>query len=520
MNESRQTGFAFSELTGGLQLKDYIQVAKRRKRCIVLPALAIFVLALAVSLRLPSTYRAETKILVDPQKVANALVASPQSSVVDRLGLIRQQVLAQSRLKKLIETMNLYPELKGKIGDQEILQKMSDAIDVEMVQTSGMPMNAFRIAYKGNNPVTVAQVTNQLASLFIEENLKDRENKVLGTKNLLEDELEKTRQQLADKEKEIAKVKSANLMESGDSQSYHIEMLNNLRAQLTATQDRINRAQQQRVYLQSMAATSAPSVDLDQNQSPYRQQLQRLLPQLSELTVRYGPKHPDVVKLQAQVNDLKAKAEQDERNAPPIPAPSEVKSTTRNPVLAAQLQRLDQEIAEQSANQDRIQKQIQDHSAKLGQFPIVQQKLTDLSRDYDTLKAHYTQLLNTKLNNDTVVSIEDRQQGERFVILDPAQVPEKPYSPNRPLIAAASLAVGLILGIGLAVILELLDSSVRSEKEAETLYGKPVLVGVPRLYTQSEKKRGRIVDVSATAATVLIAAVVGYGIGQITARML
>jgi len=106
------------------------------------------------------------------------------------------------------------------------------------------------------------------------------------------------------------------------------------------------------------------------------------------------------------------------------------------------------------------------------------------------------------------------------VILDPAQTPEKPFSPNRPLIAAAALAIGLAIGVGLAFVLELLDGTVRNEKEAESLYGKPVLVGVPRLYSKREKRRSLFIDVGSAAATVMLAAMLGYALGQISARML
>ena len=176
-----------NELLGQLQLRDYVQIAQRRKWWIILTTISIAVASFVVIWRLPNIYRSETVILVDPQKVPDNYVASTvTTSIADRLSTLQQEVMSPTRLKRLIDNMGLYPELRGKVGDQEIVAQMQKSIVVEVVTQGGRTLSAFRVAFQGRNPVEAAQVANQLAAMFIGENLKAREQQSYGTAEFLE----------------------------------------------------------------------------------------------------------------------------------------------------------------------------------------------------------------------------------------------------------------------------------------------------------------------------------------------
>jgi protein tyrosine kinase modulator len=460
---------------------------------IFLVAMAVTVVVVIVVKRMPDLYRAETMILVDPQQVPNNYVASTVSSnISDRLSTIQQEVTSPTRLKRLINSMRL--SNPGNKSEQEVIATMQRAITVQVVEQGGRGLSAFRVGYSGRDPVEVAAVANELAELFISENLKARERQSYGTAEFLDDELKRTKEQLSQKQSELNGVKSKYMLDLPDSKQYHLEALTTLRGQLQASEDRVSRAQQQKVYLQSMMAAQAPTVDQDSgaSESFYTPQIQKLEAQMSALKARYGDKHPDVRKLEAELQDLqnkrKASLQDGSVQAPPvIHEAASGKRKASNPVLAAQMDKLDQEIEKEKTQQQELQQQIAFHTGKLEKIPVFEQRIAGMMWDYDSLRAHYSELESKKLSADMASALETHEKGERFVVLDRAVVPSHPYSPKRALISLVGLLAGLALGLGLAVALELAKDSIYTRSEVlRLLDGAPILADIPRIRTSGE----------------------------------
>ena len=256
MSEYGSSGQPDRGMFGEFELKDYLDIARRRKVLIVLTVAAIAVIATVIAMRLPDFYRSETVIMVDPQTVASSVVQSPvTSSVMDRLSTLQQQVMSPSRLLKVIDSQRLYPDLRGKVSDQDLVRKMQKATTIESVNTSGRTIGTFRIAFQGSNPQVVAGVANELANQFIEENLRVREGQFSGTTDFLDTQLQDTKKQLEDKETEMGRIKSTYIMDLPESKQFHLEALSTLRAQLRQSQDRVAYDQQQISVLQAMLST-------------------------------------------------------------------------------------------------------------------------------------------------------------------------------------------------------------------------------------------------------------------------
>jgi protein tyrosine kinase modulator len=514
------------DLAGGLQIREYLEAAKRRKWAIFLPAIGVFLATVVVAFRLPNIYKAETVIMVDPQQVPNNYVTpTVSSSISDRLSTIQQQVLSPSRVQRLIDTTNLFADQKGRRSQADLVKMAQNSISVDLANASGSRMSAFRIAFSGERPEEVAKVANQLASMFIEENLKVREAQSEGTAEFLEHQLEATKRELESKEKEVQSLKTQNVMDLPDSKQYHLEVLGNLRAQLQASQDRISRAEQEKVYVQSLIVSSHPTVDLDSGVpgesgiSPHEAEAQKLESRLAQLQTRYGPNHPDVRRARKDLQDVKNKEAAENKKTSPQPQISTeglAANARRNPVLDSQLNKLDQDIQEQTKLQAQLQEQINLHVSKLAQIPIFEQRIAGLMRDYDTLRSHYTSLLDKKLSAEMASALESHQKAERFVILDAAVPPTRPFSPNRPLICLAGLLGGLLGGIGLAAITEMSDETVRSEIEATRITGKPVLAGIPLLFSKEERRQRQLRAIGAVAATVVCSVALGFIVAKVT----
>jgi polysaccharide chain length determinant protein (PEP-CTERM system associated) len=507
-------------------VKHYVSVIRKRKLPIALTTIGGFFFAMAVARGLPNLYRAETVILVDAQQIPSNYVApTVTTNVQDRLSTIQQQVMSPTRLEKMIVNLNLFPELRGKVSDEELIHRIQNSTRIE-VNSHG---SSFKIGYQGEDPEQAAQIANNLADTFIKENLKEREQQFVGTAEFLDAELQETKKNLEAREKQLQAIKATNVMDLPESKGYHLETLNNLRTQLVASQDRVNRAQQEKVILQSMAAPP-PTVDLDGGgtggssaSSPQQKEIQRLEAKLAELRTRYGPSFPDIRKTQAQLDRLRAKAAADQAQSPASAAAVETVETApakrKNPVVEAQVNKLDEDIDEQTKLQASLQQQIDFHMSKLERVPVFEQQIAGLLRDYDSLRAHYQSLVDKKLSAQMAASLEQRQQGERFERLDLARVPTRPAGPNRGMISLGGLILGFFAGVGLSLLFEILYPSVRNEEEAAHIFGKPVFGEIPQFYSQTQLRNQKIRFAISTILTAAFCLVLGVGVSILSRRL-
>jgi succinoglycan biosynthesis transport protein ExoP len=502
---------------GALELRDYLEIFHRRRLPLILCAMGFLIFGIVFAERQSDYYRSETMIMVDPQQVPSNYVQSTVStSIQDRLSTIQEQVMSASRLQHIIDTFGLYPELRKKRSEQQIVAMMRKATVVDVANSGERRLSAFRIGFQSGDPKVAAKVANELAAQFIEENVRARLEQFNGAANFLDSELTDTKKQLEEKEHELQLIKSQNALDLPESRQYHMETLNNLRNQLRSTQDRISQAHQQKLLLKQYA----PTVDLDSGGegpsiSPTQSRIQKLESRLSELRAHYGPGHPDVRKVEAELADAREQRaieeKQQESLAPPKPAPI-TPSRARNPVLVAEEQKLDQEITDQTKLQKQLEEQINFHTNKLEQGPVFEQRIASLMRDYDNLRGHYSSLLDKKFSAEMARELEGRQQGERFVILDAAPVPQSPAGPNRLLIVAGSFILGVLAGTALVLVIEFSDESVRTEREATKLLGKSVLVSVPHVMGTLEKRKKQLWLTGAFAGTALGAALLAYAV--------
>jgi succinoglycan biosynthesis transport protein ExoP len=504
-----------------------------------------------ISHRMADIFMSETLILVDPQKVPETYVkATVTGDIRNRLGTLSQQILSATRLQKIIDTYSLFPAEKKTMAREDLITMMRKNISVNMVGGfgGGQDLQAFRITYTGREPRLVAQVTNELASLFIEENLKAREQQASGTSEFLGNQLQETRKALEEQEGKLRDFRLKHIGEMPEQQAADLQIMGQLQSQLQLEGDALNRTEQQKNYIQSMLAQAgAPVVDLDTAPPPVvaetsgpkpplpKQATSNARTRLAALLSRgYTEKHPDIQKLRREI-EQEDKAAGSQASAaplppvppPPVPAPvtesktqvaaASVRSVRTpvayvNPVLQSQLAGIEAEISKHKEEKQRLGKLIANYQAKLEVIPVNEQKISELVRDYEMSKAHYSKLLEDELSAQTATQLEIRQKGERFSILDPAQPAEKPARPNRTLINAAGALGGLVFGVLLALCTEFLGISITTAEQIKQISGIPVLEIIPRIETHADrrirKKRLIMATVSGVAVTLAACGVI------------
>jgi polysaccharide chain length determinant protein (PEP-CTERM system associated) len=453
--------------------------------------------ACGVIYKLPSIYRAETLILVDSQKIPERYVSSTVSSdLQDRLATISQQILSGTNLKKIINDLNLYSKERKTHVEEELLEMMRKDIEIKLERGwTGNRPGAFRIAFQGENPAVVAQVANRLADLYIDENLRTREVQAAGTADFINNQLQDAKKSLDEMEAQVSQYKLQHNGELPEQQATLSGALTRLQLQLQTNHDGLNQAQQQRIMLENsinlqesaiaalQRAAEVGSVAIVDGRPvlgrvpapPKRSEV--IEAQIAERKSKgYGDSYPEVKRLQLELAEAKAAESKaaPEVSVPPVPAPPVAitskeskagaksidpkdaleinRQRERATSLKVQLQLAQQEIERLNKEQQQINNQINQYQAKLERLPVREQELSKVTRDYEIQKENYKSLLERKISAEMATDLEHRQQAERFTKLDPAQIPEIPTKPNRPLLYTAavlgSLLVGMALGFG------------------------------------------------------------------------
>jgi uncharacterized protein involved in exopolysaccharide biosynthesis len=329
-----------------------------------------------------------------------------------------------------------------------------------------------------------------LASLFIEENINVREQQVLGTANFFDAQLQKARQEVNDKAQILSNLKSKYAAELPEAQNLHLQALTSSQLALREEVDATNRAEQQKTTLQAQLASAPNVIDLDASGSTaatgLEGQLDRLKAEMDQLRSHYGPNYPDVLIKASEIDGLKKKIQDLGAQGKPD---ASLSKKHQNPALENQIAELDQQIRKHEARQAELQSQIKFHVAAIGGVPAVQEQVSAATNELAIASDRYKRLEDRKFGADMFSDIEARQQGERFVLLEPAQPPDAPLSPNRQLISAVGAAAGLMLSLFVVAVLELTDASVKTKREVVDRLKVPVFGEIPHLSTSNPVRR-------------------------------
>ncbi|RKX64266.1 MAG: hypothetical protein DRP41_05065 [Thermodesulfobacteriota bacterium] len=467
-----------------LDIKDYLQIALRRKWYFIVPFVLISIAAIAYALYAPNIYRASTLILVEPQKVPSSYVkATVTEDIESQLRTITEQIMSRSYLEKIINEFDLYPEMRKKLPLQSVIERMRRCIDVRVRKG-----RVFTVSFEDQNPVIAMKVANRLASLFIEGNLKVREERAEGTLVFLEKELERVRKLLKQQEKKVSEFRAEHLGVLPEQLEANLRTLDRLQLQLQSNGEALKAAEETRRMLQQQLSQmqTMPMITVDEPTSGEEivsesSSLSELKAKLKKLRLRYTEKHPEVVRLERLIAQMENEEKSNEANE----EGSKETSANEEPLWAsqieAQLAQLDAEISQLKNERKRLKSEIKEYERRVEITPKVEQQLKELSRGYEVTQKEYQSLLDKKLQAELAANMERKQKGERFKVLDQAKIPERPFKPNRQKIILFGVFLGMAIGGGLVGVVEYLDHSFYKIEDLEQFTGISVIASIPKI---------------------------------------
>ena len=489
----------------------------RRKGLVVSVFVVISSLPAYLATIMPDVYKSSTLIRFTPPRVPATLVGSTVTQpryLRERIQSIIQEFLSTTQLERTIQEFNRYPSsatgaLEVSIGD------LRESITVE----SRRDPNVFELSFESKNPEKAKQVTNRLASLFIEQNLRVREHQAQETKSFINAEAERLRKELEEQEAVVNRYKAANRFELPEQLDTNLRSLEQLRRELEGNNQRAAALQERKGVLQKqIVETDIPKADalggplpVPANALPQSVQLEMKKKELDSLLQRYSNKHPDVVRLQKEIQMFGNASTHSNTG-------SSMEPSSGNPlkrVLQTQIADIDLEIQALRSQSERIRSQINVLQTRIDNSPVRAIELSKISRGYEITLRKYQDLLAKGLESELSENVEKQQKGEQFQIVEPANFPVKPVRPNRLMIVLAGLAGGLVGGIGLAFLLETLDTSFKKSDEINAYVNVPLLATLPALVT-----RGSVLEQRRAHGLLVVASIGTLAVGIVCVRIL
>lgn len=490
MDDSRKTVF------------DQLAVFMHRKWLFIAPLIIGTVAGIAVSLELPEKYSSTTLIVVEEQQIPEEYVTpADKTPFGQRLNVISQQILSRTRLEKIIREFGLNYQGPGLLSraksmvtgveveaptPDDIIEQMRSDIQFAVTgeptskkQQGSSGGNAFTITYSGEDPQTTMQVTNTLASLFIEENLKVREQYAEGTSEFLTSELDAAQQELQQLEQRLKEFKQAHMGTLPGQLDANLRTLDRLQLELQTVTASLKNNEDRRFVLEEQMKYNVPMAVSPAVKSSLAGELESARAELNQMLSMFKQNYPDVIIMKKRIKDLERQLTGESAAGNDEPAEKQP-STPKvlNPAYA-ELMSVKSQITTLRQRESNIRRQLEDYSRRVELTPASEQQLTDLQRDYDISLENYQALLGKKMNAKLAENLEKRQKGARFRVVDPANLPQSPDQPNKPLIMGLGTAAGAFAGIGLVFLFEFMNPAFRKPEDFEGLIDSPVLTSIP-----------------------------------------
>lgn len=531
-------------------IQDYIAIVSRRKASIIVTALVVFLAGLVTALVWPATYSSSATILIKEQEIPTELVRSTVTSfAAQRIQTISQSVMTRPNLMEIITKYKLYTKERKHDTTEEVLGQMREDIGLDMVSANvidprtgrpGMATIAFTLSYEGSTPASTQKVAGELTSLFLAENLKTRKDKAAETYSFLTDETTKLEKKIDESGKKLAAFKEKYADSLPDMASTNITMLNRTESELDSVASELKVLTERKIFLQSQLLQVNPLTNMrsatGESILDPASRLKSLESEYASLSAKYSEKHPDIVKIKREISGLRSQVgkgtsaqeqaialtkkrseyaaikEKYSSNHPDVvklaaqivaleksikkasvqPEKEVLKLEPDNPAyisIQTQLNTIKAEVKSNKAKKLRVEKKLADLDERISKAPQVEKEYLVLAREQQNSLLRFRDIKARQMEAEIGQELEKESKGESFILIDPAQYPEKPIKPNRVAIVFLSLIFSIVAGLSVAILMEAMDSSIRGIASVNKILTAVPLAVIPIIYNTYDLRR-------------------------------
>lgn len=490
-----------------LTLNDYLAILKRRKFHILSVFSLVLLISVAVALLIPPVYQSVGTILVESQQIPTEMVKSSETSFADeRIEVIKQRVMTRANLFRIIEKYDLYKDSKEKLQPSEIVEKMRQDIVLTLLSAdkgrgAGKTTIAFRVSFDYRYPDIAHKVTNEIVTLFLDENAKSRTERAAETNEFLMQEAERLKKELEEVENKVATYKQQYANALPEHLELHMGMIQRAESELKDVEREYKSTQEelryQEIELEAAKAGVGAKPTLQQHVTP-ETELDKLKNELVKASATYKENHPVVKSLKRKIEllekSLATKSANTNTTADHLATNSaDIEGSLRVERVKAQIESSKVRLQSLSQQQSSLRAKIGQLEGRVTLSPQIERGLLTLERDYENAKVKYDEIRSKQNNAKIAENLEQENKSERFSLLEAPLIPDKPIKPNRKKMVAMGFFLAIAAAFGLVMLMETLDKRVRGVDFLTSVVGMRPIGIVPYIKTQAElnKNRGR-----------------------------
>jgi len=516
---------------------DHVAGFLRHIKLAIATFVGISLIGVFVALSLPDMYKSSAMIMIEEPEIPEALVRTTVTVYATKqISSLNERIMTTSNLVGIIEKFDLYPNERKGTPTRLLARQVRERISIDFINSEAMTpqgasrpfVAAFVISFEDEEPEKAQRVVNELVSLYMEENLKARTEQTSETKVFIDSEVEKLDALVGDLEQKLATFKEDNADSLPSLNMLNLQMMQRVDAQLMEVERRLFTIEDNRINIEAQLATvdRTQPVRLPDGQMVMQpaDQMKALQTQLTMMEGRYSPSHPDVMKVKA---DIAALEERFGLNIEPAKLDDKIVAARANlavareaygdghpDVLAAQnaldeleasrqryksvefddytdpdnpayiqlqsqLESLDVDEQALIIERNKLRAQLGDYERRIMRTPQVEREMAALSRELNSVSNRYWVLRDKQFGAEMGQELEIQSKGERFALVEPADVPLRPFAPDRLSIILLSVLVGLVFGVAVTQVADALDDSIYGAGAIISIQGAPPLIEIP-----------------------------------------
>lgn len=528
----------------------YFAVIRRYRTRMFAVGISIAVLLGIVAVALPPLYQSSGIILIEQQEIPQEMVRSTITSFADqRIHVISQRVMTRANLTTIVDKYNLYPEEREDEPMEVVLEKMRDSIKMETMSAdvvdprNGRPTQAtiaFTVSFDHESPALAQKVANELVSLYLNENLKSRSESTTEASKFMSDEVNKLVAHMTDVEKKLAQFKERNANQLPDLMQLNVQLIERTERDLLDAQMQLRTLRERKAYMESQLTLLArdstvytetgerlmgPADRLKQLQIKHlsmvsvygdqhpdlvrtRKEIEALKKetqgevinesndlrisqakvseQLSQAREKYAANHPEIKRLERQLDSLTQALVVQDATVQPETADAGVASNPSYVQFKSQLESATVELVMAEKRETQLRQKLAELERHMRKMPQVEREYRELLRDYENSSLSYKQMKEKQTEAQLAQVMESERKGERFTLVEPPEMPEKPLKPNRMAILLLGLIFALAGAGGVAIVSANLDTAVYGNSALAAATGMQALVAIPFIETVDE----------------------------------
>jgi polysaccharide chain length determinant protein (PEP-CTERM system associated) len=465
--------------------------------------------------QMPDQYRASARLHVDTESMLRPLLRglAVDTNITQRVNLMTRTLVTRPNLERVARMTDMHLEARTDAELDSMISRLRSGISLQGTERE----NLYTLSYQDENPQRAHAVVQALQTIFVESALGDTRVDSDMAQRFIEQQIQEYEQRLEAAEHRLAEFRRENVgLLPGDRGDYY-QRLQLAQNELEEARLRLREAENRRDEVRRQLAGEEPTFGIMGGGQPHLAasaldgRISQAQQRLDDLLLQYTEQHPDVAALRRLIEDL-----QEQRAAErAMLADSGAGPGTRletNPVYQQMRMTLSNAEVEVSALRVRVQRhqeQVQELQRLVDTIPAIEAELKRLDRDYAVNRENYEQLLRRRESATISQSVEDQGEQVQFRVVEPARVPTSPAAPNRPVLFAGVLFLGLGAGAGLAFVVAQLRPVFDDRKLLNALTGFPVLGTVSLIRDARARMRQRLEMVSFASVTIGLLAACG-----------